>query len=65
MKGELPAVGGRIPHFLKDKLAAFCQETGQFESQVICKDVLSRNFRVLNPDPHPFDQDLDGIGCEV
>lgn len=30
-----------------------------------CKDVPYRNFRVLNPDPHHFDQDLDGIGCEV
>lgn len=30
-----------------------------------CKDVSYRNFRVLPPDPHGFDGDLDGVGCEV
>lgn len=30
-----------------------------------CKDVPYRNFRVLPPDPHHFDRDLDGIGCEA
>ncbi len=29
-----------------------------------CKDVPYRNFRVLDPDPHHFDGDKDGIGCE-
>jgi micrococcal nuclease len=30
-----------------------------------CKDVLPhKRFRVLQPDPHHFDRDLDGIGCE-
>jgi micrococcal nuclease len=29
-----------------------------------CKDVPFRNFRVLPPDPHNFDRDKDGIGCE-
>jgi hypothetical protein len=30
-----------------------------------CPDVFpSMNFRVLPPDPHDFDRDLDGIGCD-
>lgn len=29
-----------------------------------CKDILPRRFRVLSPDPHRFDQDGDGMGCE-
>lgn len=29
-----------------------------------CADIPYRNFRVLPPDPHRFDGDRDGIGCE-
>jgi hypothetical protein len=29
-----------------------------------CKDVTDRRFQVLPPDPHNFDRDGDGIGCE-
>ena len=29
-----------------------------------CKDISYRNFQVLQPDPHKFDRDRDGIGCE-
>ena len=29
-----------------------------------CKDVGQKNFLVLPPDPHNFDPDGDGIGCE-
>ncbi len=29
-----------------------------------CKDIPYRRFRVLPPDPHRFDGDHDGIGCE-
>ena len=29
-----------------------------------CIDVPHRNFRVLPPDPHRFDSDRDGVGCE-
>jgi len=29
-----------------------------------CKDVADRHFKVLPPDPHGFDRDGDGIGCE-
>jgi micrococcal nuclease len=29
-----------------------------------CRDVPYRNFRVLPPDPHRFDRDRDGVGCE-
>lgn len=29
-----------------------------------CKDVKYKRFKVLSPDPHGFDGDKDGIGCE-
>jgi hypothetical protein len=29
-----------------------------------CKDITYRRFKVLPPDPHNFDRDGDGIGCE-
>lgn len=29
-----------------------------------CKDIPHRNFVVLEEDPHRFDGDDDGIGCE-
>ncbi|MEH2033858.1 MAG: thermonuclease family protein [Nostoc sp.] len=29
-----------------------------------CRDISQRRFRVLQPDPHRFDRDGDGIGCE-
>jgi micrococcal nuclease len=29
-----------------------------------CADVPYRNFRVVPPDPHRFDGDGDGYGCE-
>ena len=29
-----------------------------------CKDISYRRFQVLSPDPHNFDGDHDGIGCE-
>ena len=29
-----------------------------------CGDVTFRNFRVVGADPHRFDGDKDGVGCE-
>ena len=29
-----------------------------------CKQVDSRRFDVIPPDPHQFDLDYDGVGCE-
>jgi hypothetical protein len=29
-----------------------------------CSEVSYRNFKVLPPDPHHFDSDGDGVGCE-
>lgn len=29
-----------------------------------CKDIPYRRFQVLSPDPHGFDRDGDGVGCE-
>ncbi|MBW4660282.1 MAG: excalibur calcium-binding domain-containing protein [Drouetiella hepatica Uher 2000/2452] len=30
-----------------------------------CPDVSYTNFQVRQPDPHRFDRDKDGIGCEA
>jgi hypothetical protein len=30
-----------------------------------CADLRQRNFTVRQPDPHRFDGDRDGIGCEA
>ncbi|GEM_PF-1447756 len=30
-----------------------------------CGEIQYSNFRVVQPDPHGFDRDIDGIGCEV
>jgi hypothetical protein len=30
-----------------------------------CVDISYRNFQVLPPDPHKFDTDSDGVGCET
>jgi hypothetical protein len=30
-----------------------------------CDDINGQNFTVLPPDPHGFDSDGDGIGCET
>lgn len=29
-----------------------------------CKDIKFKRFKVLRPDPHNFDRDGDGVGCE-
>ena len=30
-----------------------------------CPDIPQKNFKVLPPDPHRFDGDKDGVGCET
>ncbi|GIW13027.1 MAG: hypothetical protein KatS3mg062_0466 [Tepidiforma sp.] len=35
-----------------------------FPPDLDCGDIPFRRFRVLPPDPHGFDRDHDGIGCE-
>jgi len=30
-----------------------------------CSQIPDRNFQVLQPDPHGFDRDKDGVGCET
>jgi len=29
-----------------------------------CGDIPHKNFIVLQPDPHKFDKDKNGLGCE-
>ncbi len=33
-------------------------------SDLNCRDITQRRFKVLPPDPHGLDRDGDGIGCE-
>lgn len=33
-------------------------------NELTCADIPYRNFKVVLPDPHGFDSDRDGIGCE-
>ena len=33
-------------------------------SDLDCGEILFANFRVIGDDPHGFDRDNDGIGCE-
>lgn len=35
-----------------------------YSAKLICADIPFRNFKVLLPDPHGFDSDGNGIGCE-
>jgi type IV secretory pathway VirB10-like protein len=35
-----------------------------YSAKLGCGDIPFRNFKVLLPDPHGFDSDGDGIGCE-
>jgi len=35
-----------------------------YSDKLTCADIPFRNFKVLLPDPHGFDSDGDGIGCE-
>jgi micrococcal nuclease len=30
-----------------------------------CPEITHRNFRVVGPDPHRFDGNHDGVGCEA
>lgn len=35
-----------------------------FPPDLDCNEISERNFKVLPPDPHKFDMDKDGIGCQ-
>ena len=35
-----------------------------YQPDLNCDDISDKNFEVLPPDPHGFDRDEDGIGCE-
>jgi len=35
-----------------------------FPPDLNCNDISDKNFRVEYPDPHGFDREGDGIGCE-
>jgi len=33
-------------------------------ASIVCKDIPQKRFTVIGSDPHRFDGDKDGIGCE-
>ena len=35
-----------------------------FPPDLDCGEITHRRFKVLPPDPHGFDRDQDGVGCE-
>lgn len=35
-----------------------------YSADLDCGEIPHTNFRVIQPDPHGFDRDRDGIGCE-
>lgn len=35
-----------------------------YNGDLDCDDLMAEGFRVIPPDPHGFDDDNDGIGCE-
>jgi hypothetical protein len=37
----------------------------RYPPRLDCKDIPFKRFKVLPPDPHNFDADKDGIGCET
>lgn len=37
----------------------------EYPPNLNCGDIKYANFRVISPDPHGFDRDGNGIGCEV
>src|SRR5262245_18337803 len=42
----------------------FCIPPEDEVGDLNCSDINATNFTVLDPDPHGFDTDLDGVGCE-
>ena len=51
-----------IPSDCDPSYPDFCIELDH--TDLDCSEISERNFTVLPPDPHKFDGDKDGIGCE-
>lgn len=58
----LPPVGGRSTGNCDPSYPDVCIPPPP--PDLDCKDIPFRRFRVLPPDPHRFDGDGDGLGCE-
>ena len=64
--GAKPPIMGKVPQVWENCDPAYpsiCLEPGI--ADLDCGDIGQRNFEVRPPDPHRFDGDGDGIGCEV
>jgi micrococcal nuclease len=55
-----PVSGGNCEPAYPD----FCIPPPSSAGDLDCGDVEGRRFTVLPPDPHGFDRDADGVGCE-
>ena len=56
-----------FPQSLREQLKGQCDPSypnACIPPDLDCGDISQRRFRVLRPDPHGFDRDRDGIGCE-
>ncbi len=62
MLGETPAAAQTNTANCDPSYPDFCIPPGP--PDLNCSDVAYCQFRVLQPDPHMFDNDYDGIGCE-
>lgn len=58
--GPMPAAGGACEPSYPD----VCIPPASVAGDLDCGDIPERRFRVLPPDPHRFDADKNGIGCE-
>ncbi|UBF29159.1 calcium-binding protein with excalibur domain protein [Kovacikia minuta CCNUW1] len=70
LAGVMIAIASFFLHPLEAQSAAGCDPSypgiciAPPPPDLDCKDISYRNFTVLQPDPHHFDGDRDGIGCE-
>jgi len=71
--GTIISLATLINPFASQQQAAFRQNCdsaypniciSQSRSNLKCQDVKQHNFKVLPPDPHNFDRNGNGVGCE-
>lgn len=60
----VPAPGEALPAGCDRSYPDFCIRARSEVGDLDCADVDGRRFTVLAPDPHGFDGDDDGVGCE-
>ena len=59
------ATPARAPQQNCDRQSYHDVSIRRYPPDLDCKDIPFKRFEVLQPDPHKFDADWDGIGCET